>query len=76
MWKWAYRLESIAKTRVPSVQKGIPNYARSVKQVGTGGKNRIEKEAFRIECIAKTKDSSRKKALKFVEIELDFFKKQ
>ena len=41
------------------------------KNMVTGGKTRIEKQAFRMEGIAKTKVSSRKKASEFVEIEVD-----
>ena len=47
-----------------------------LKKIVTGGKTRIEKLAFRIECIAKTNVSSRKKASKSIEIDVDFFKKQ
>ena len=32
----AYRLEGIAKTRVPRVQKGAQNDAKSVKKYGYG----------------------------------------
>ena len=46
------------------------------KKEGAVGKTRMGKQAFRMECIAKTKVSSRKKNSKFVEIELDFFKKR
>ena len=39
------------------------------KKMVTEGKTRIGKQAFRMERIAKTKVSSRKKASEFVEIE-------
>ena len=55
MRKIEYRLEYISKTRVSRVQKWAKNDATSNKNESTVGKTRIEKQAFRMECIAKTK---------------------
>ena len=76
VWKLAYRVEGIAKTRVPRIQKEAQKGAKSVENMDTGGERRIGKYAFRMEGIAKTKVSSRKKAQLIVEIDLHFFKKQ
>ena len=68
---------SVLRKRVFQESKNDPKMMPKVtKNVGTGGDTRIGKQAFRMESIAKTKVSSRKKASKFVEIGIDFFKKR